>query len=181
MKKIVLGLVATAAIAVPLAFSAPANAATTGTGTMHFETQYQGSTYVHDATTAYTCDAEGNVNFTFTGAVPGYTGNGSGTITATTVTFTGTRPTDGYSYTIAGDLTGDPNTAWELIGSSDTLGQVGASADGSFIGVPNCVADPVVPVGNHGEYVSGAAKAGVTGKNLAAIARDVTLVGPYKG
>ncbi|HET9944376.1 MAG TPA: hypothetical protein VFR56_01895 [Actinomycetes bacterium] len=172
---------ATAAIAVPLALSAPANAATTGTGTMHFETQYQGSTYVHDATTAYTCDADGNVNFLFTGNDPAFTGNGSGTITAMTVTFTGTRPTDGYSYTIAGAITGGPNSAWELTVSTDTLGQVGASAEGSFIGLPDCATDAVVPVGNHGEYVSGAAKAGVTGKNLAAIARDVTLVGPYKG
>ena len=35
--------------------------------------------------------------------------------------------------------------------------------------------------GNHGEYVSGAAHAGIKGKDLAAIAKDVTLVGPYKG
>ena len=40
MRKIILGLVATAAIAAPLALSAPANAATTGTGTMHFETRH---------------------------------------------------------------------------------------------------------------------------------------------
>ena len=41
--------------------------------------------------------------------------------------------------------------------------------------------DPVVGKDNHGEYVSGAAHAGVKGKDLAAIAKDVTLVGPYKG
>ena len=39
--------------------------------------------------------------------------------------------------------------------------------------------DPVVAKDNHGEYVSGAAHAGVKGKPLALIAKDVTLVGPY--
>jgi hypothetical protein len=34
---------------------------------------------------------------------------------------------------------------------------------------------------NHGEYASGAARAGLTGKAPAAIAKDMTLVGPYKG
>ena len=41
--------------------------------------------------------------------------------------------------------------------------------------------DPVVDKDNHGEYVSGAAHAGVKGKDLAAIAKDVTKVGPYPG
>ena len=40
---------------------------------------------------------------------------------------------------------------------------------------------PVVDKDNHGEYVSGAAHAGVKGKDLAAIAKDVTKVGPYPG
>jgi hypothetical protein len=39
--------------------------------------------------------------------------------------------------------------------------------------------DPVVEKDNHGEFVSGATHAGVTGKDLAAIAKDKTLVGPY--
>ena len=39
--------------------------------------------------------------------------------------------------------------------------------------------DPVVDKDNHGEYVSGAAHAGVKGKALAKIAKDKTLVGPY--
>ena len=41
--------------------------------------------------------------------------------------------------------------------------------------------DPVVDKDNHGEYVSGAAHAGIKGKDLAAIAKDKTLVGPYTG
>ena len=41
--------------------------------------------------------------------------------------------------------------------------------------------DPVVGKDNHGEYVSGAAHAGIKGKELAAIAKDKTQVGPYHG
>ena len=44
-----------------------------------------------------------------------------------------------------------------------------------------CTTDPVVDKDNHGEYVSGAAHAGVKGKDLAAIAKDKTKVGPYPG
>ena len=80
-----------------------------------------------------------------------------------------------------GNVTGGPNSEWELTASTDTLGQVGASAEGTFIGIPNCAVDAVVPVGNHGEYVSGAAHVGIKGKALAEIAKNVTLVGPYKG
>jgi hypothetical protein len=45
-----------------------------------------------------------------------------------------------------------------------------------------CTPDPVVVAkDNHGEYVSGAAHAGIKGAALAKIAKDVTLVGPHKG
>jgi hypothetical protein len=44
-----------------------------------------------------------------------------------------------------------------------------------------CTTDPVVDKNNHGEYVSGAAHAGIKGAALAKIAKDVTLVGPYMG
>lgn len=181
MRRIILGLLATAALAAPIALASSADAATngSGTGSMHFVTHYQGVDYVHDGTTAYTCDGAGNVNFTFQGADEGWTGHGTGVITSTVVTIHGSRLTDGYSYDITGNVTG-PN-AWALTASTDSLGQVGASAEGTFTGVPDCSVDPVVPVGNHGQYVSGATKAGVKGKDLAAIAKDVTLVGPYTG
>jgi hypothetical protein len=47
----------------------------------------------------------------------------------------------------------------------------------------SCTTTPPPATGkdNHGEYVSGAAHAGVKGNALAKIAKDVTLVGPYKG
>ncbi len=44
-----------------------------------------------------------------------------------------------------------------------------------------CTTDPVVDKDNHGEYVSGAAHAGIKGSKLAEIAKDKTLVGPYGG
>ena len=48
---------------------------------------------------------------------------------------------------------------------------------GGFRNVPAAAPAPVA--GNHGQYVSGAVKAGMKGKALAAIAQDATLVGPY--
>ena len=88
---------------------------------------------------------------------------------------------DGGTYTLAGNTTGAPDGAWALTASTDSLGQVGASAEGSFTGLPDCATDAVVPAGTHGEYVSGATKAGIKGKPLADIAKNVALVGPYKG
>ena len=54
-----------------------------------------------------------------------------------------------------------------------------SSTGNSVAAVPDCTPDPVV--GNHGEYVSGAAKCGVKGGALATIAKDKTKVGPYTG
>lgn len=68
----------------------------------------------------------------------------------------------------------------------------GIGMTGGFHNVPAPVVDPApadptpadaTPVatdhGNHGEFVSGAVKAGYKGKALAAIAQDGTLVGPF--
>src|SRR4051812_4184162 len=72
------------------------------------------------------------------------------------------------------------------------------NVSGSFTNIPDCstptvpltddggtdVTQPPAPVidvpGNHGQYVSGATHAGVKGKALAEIAKDVKLGGPYK-
>ena len=71
MRKLLIGAAALAAIATPLVATAgSADAATAGTGDMHFVTHYQGVDYVHDAAATYTCDGAGNVNFTFIGRTP---------------------------------------------------------------------------------------------------------------
>ena len=66
------------------------------------------------------------------------------------------------------------NLDWNGVSTGD---QAGFNVVGGFRNVPAAAPAPVA--GNHGEYVSGAVKAGVKGKELAAIAQDGTLVGPY--
>lgn len=56
------------------------------------------------------------------------------------------------------------------------------SVTGSFSGIPTDCPAPEVPAattGNHGEYVSGATKAGIKGQALKDIAKNVALVGQY--
>src|SRR3954451_6453501 len=180
MRKIILSLVAAAAVATPFAATAgPASAATngTGTGSMHFVTN---ATYIHDSVVQYTCDGKGNVNFEYQGAEEGFTGHGQGTIAGSVFEVTGSRNTDSYTYTIAGTV-GDDG-AWSDVTATDSVNPVGSlSVTGAFKDVPDCTVDPVVPAGNHGQWVSGAVKAGFKGKALAAIAQDVSKVGPYTG
>ena len=54
---------------------------------------------------------------------------------------------------------------------------------GSFACVPDCPAPevPATVTGNHGVYVSSAAHAGAKGEAFTDIAKNVALVGPYKG
>ena len=73
-------------------------------------------------------------------------------------------------YTV--DASGDLD--WNGVSTGE---QAGYNVVGGFRNVPAAAPAPVA--GNHGEYVSGAVKAGLKGKELAAIAKDVTLVGPY--
>ena len=68
-----------------------------------------------------------------------------------------------------------------LTAYNDEALQTGVTGGGQFVGIPDCVTDPPAPKGNHGEYVSGAVKAGFKGTALAKSAKDVTLVGPYTG
>jgi hypothetical protein len=64
---------------------------------------------------------------------------------------------------------------------TSTPGGVTTDAEtGSAVGTVDAVSS-AAGCGTHGQYVSGAAKSGVTGKALATIARDNTKVGPYLG
>src|SRR4051794_9323444 len=81
-----------------------------------------------------------------------------------------------------------PGRVWEATGASldatKTSGDIdwtgswnGFALTGGFHNVPAATPAPVA--GNHGQYVSGAVKAGIKGKALAAIAQNGSLVGPY--
>ena len=162
-------------------------------------TYADGTTYHHEFNLDYTCriaDGKTVIIFTSTGSA-----TGSGAITTDTITpdgngggvyaFTGAN--GGYDHTYGG--TYDASGRWTTgsaaagvnevydVGTNGTRDAFRGSVVGSFTGIPtNCPA-PEVPApvtGTHGEYVSGATHAGIKGKDLAAIAKDVTLVGPYK-
>ena len=91
---------------------------------------------------------------------------------------TALRNGDNYAYSYAGNI--NPATgAWTMTAYNDAALQTGVTGGGQFNGIPDCVADVAVPVGNHGECVSGAVKAGFKGQNLIAIAKDVSKVGTY--
>jgi hypothetical protein len=196
MRKLLLGVVAAAAITAPVAMAVPAHAATPGV--LDTTTYSNGTTYHHVLTTDYTCgvnaDSKTVVNFQiiFDG------GSGSGVLVPDsanggTFAFDG-KTGDSYdwhyggTYAAGGAWTDASATA---AGGTEeyNFGTVGhtdenfGSVVGSFSGIPTCPTPevPATVTGNHGEYVSGAAHAGIKGKALAAIAKDVTLVGPYKG
>ena len=194
MRKLILGLVATAAIASPLALATSANAADS-TGTID-TTTYSDGTYHHVLPADYTCGTgvDGKTNITFTLA------GGSGTLVPDTngggtFAFSGATGNYGWSYGGTYNAAGAWTDADASAGFDGVLSEVygfgtegRATGDfgtvvGSFIGIPTCTTPevPATVTGNHGEYVSGATKAGIKGKALAAVAKDVTLVGPYKG
>src|SRR4051794_681411 len=98
-----------------------------------------------------------------------------------TITFggTGTDAADGVTETISGVLNTTAPT-FTLEGTYDaTSANPGYTynATGTLAGVPNCQVLPVA--GNHGQFVSGATKAGVKGQALGAIARNGCLIGDY--
>jgi hypothetical protein len=179
----------------PIAFAGPASAATLGT--LDTTTYSNGTTYHHVLTTDYTCGVNAlgktvvNVQIIFDG------GSGSGVLvpdTANGGTFAFDGATASYDWHYGG--TYGANGVWTdasatAAGGTESynFGTTGRTATnfgsvvGSFTGIPTCPTPevPAAVTGNHGEYVSGAAHAGVKGKDLAAIAKDVTLVGPYKG
>ncbi len=78
MRKTFLGLAAAAAIAAPIALAAAANAATSGSGTY---TSYADSntTYNHDGTASYVCNADGSIAVSLQGDETAGVGDGHGT------------------------------------------------------------------------------------------------------
>jgi hypothetical protein len=194
MRKPFLSLAVIAAIATPLAFATSANADVV-TGGLNTTTYAAGTTYQHLLTTDYTCGvADGKTVVNFKIIFDG--GSGSGVLVPDSANG-GTFAFDGvtgstYDWHYAGMYA--PGGAWTTASATANsgseaygFGTAGQTVDhfgtvvGSFIGIPTCTTPevPTAMTGNHGEYVSGAARAGIKGKDLAAIAKNVALVGPY--
>ena len=117
----------------------------------------------------YTCPSSGVVSFSGFGVALGtqYTETISGSFNNKTgaFTFSSNYSPGSYSWSAAGMAHHDMTfTASSFSGSGIT------AVSGTFVGVPPC---------SHGQYVSGATKAGLKGKALAAIARNKKLFGPY--
>lgn len=147
-----------------------AHAETTGSGTM--QTAQADGSHPHSFTTDYTCQDDGTITFTFTSA---NSGSGDGTLTpgdeGGDFEFDGAN--GAYEYYYEGSY--DADGVWYDASATDNNNGSYPGVTGNFTGIPDCGKD------NHGQYVSGAAKAGVTGKDLAAIAKDKSKVGPYPG
>ena len=193
------GLAAAAVAAATIALAAPAMAytppaghtlgeyiGTNGAGTITQVDMNLGaegsSAYYHEYDLTYTPGVDGVI--TFTGVGMQYDNNGESisgvidttnrTITFTSLYYTGTSP-DGRAW----GVTNAPLAGTATSGPIDWQGDWSGINWVGTINVPNFA--PVPVVGNHGQYVSGAAHAGFKGKALAEIARDAGLVGPYTG
>ena len=158
----------------------PAGADVVGTISTQLADGCCGASFTAD----YTCQADGSIAFTFTSDS---FGSGTGRLdpsgSGDTMFFFFSATNDGHRSDYGG--TYDSSGTWLMAtaildgGVIEDGGAVYPGVTGNFTGIPTCVpAEPAA--GNHGQYVSGATKAGVTGKVLGRIARDVALVGPFR-
>jgi hypothetical protein len=205
IRSLILGVIAAACVTGgSIAATAPANAAATdttkvwvGLGSGHlYEGTYDACTGALSAT-GVTHGATGDYDETVTGTYNKATGN---------LTFTSVYGMDdngvvddstgvnnsAYAYTLTGNVASNWVTGSITVTKTPLNTGTPVTSDfGSFGGQSVwfevsdnggvCTPPPVLDGGNHGQYVSGAAHAGVKGTALAKIAKDVTLVGPYKG
>ncbi|KRB43643.1 hypothetical protein [Terrabacter sp. Root181] len=204
MRKTILGLVAIAALATPLAFASSANAATTAqavpTGHAIFHaTQPSGSggNWLH----TYDVDVAAGGGFSGTNVIKGLDGATMVTVNETVSGQITDKNNDGVKevtlvairtsglYTFEWSVTDAPmDGTIDSMTAGTTSYATAVAWTGGLLPItftapefPVAATEPVVDKDNHGEYVSGAAHAGITGKDLAAIAKDKTLVGPYMG
>jgi hypothetical protein len=209
MRKILLGLAVIAAIATPLAFATTANAAetcqtvatTTGLATFH-ATQPSGGGGNWEHTFSVNVASDGG--FTGTNVITGVDAGQTVTVNETVSGQITDKNNDGIKeVTLAATRdSGFYTSEWTVL-DAPMDGKIDSMTDGTvsyatavdWTGGPLpitftapefatpttqvCTTDPVVDKDNHGEYVSGAAHAGVKGQALAKIAKDKTLVGTY--
>lgn len=134
--------------------------------------------YHHEYNVTFTCGADGTVTFSGNGKARDNDGE----------SISGTVDTVARTFVLSAAYVRSDNFTWQAGGSIAPTGNAGNVAlsgtwngftlSGFFV-LPDCAPAPVP--GNHGQYVSGAAKAGVKGKALADIAKNGALVGPYPG
>ena len=209
-RKILLGLAATAVLATPLLAATAAQAfeptveagpvgqhiGTTVTAAgvtktiqaVDMNVQLTGAPHYHEFDLTYTPAVDGVIFFEGVGqerTIYGEVITGMIDTTNQTVTWKSEYLFEGQIWVgHSWGVTNLPYTMDTLSGDLDYSGvstgdQAGFNVVGGFRNVPTAAPAPVA--GNHGQYVSGAVKAGFKGKALAEIAKNVTLVGPYTG
>lgn len=202
MRKLILGLLATFALAAPIALASSASAyvaptdrsyvGTNSAGTIvnvDMEVELVGTGYYHQFDLAFTCFSDSVITFTGVGEqfdndgekIDGVIDTANRTLTYSAAYFTAGQP-DGRNWSATGTLAGTATFGdidWSAPDLKVNGGVVGLALRGGLHNVPNCA--PAPAPGNHGQYVSGAVKAGLKGQALKDIAKDVTLVGPYGG
>lgn len=122
----------------------------------------------------YSCETRELIYFTGTGEPVGsiYTETIEGQINKKTgeFMFSAEYSPGGYSWSAKGTATHDMYTDNMSFTADEFTGVGVTSVSGTFVDVPPC---------SHGQYVAGARAAGLTGKDLNAIARNKDLFGPY--
>jgi hypothetical protein len=201
MRKLLLGVAAAAAFVTPVVATAlPASATETcqdaaKTATFH-ATQPSGGGGNWNHTFSVSVAPDGG--FTGTNVIVGLDAEAMVTVNEIVAGQITDKNSDGIKeFTVAASRdSGFYTTAWSVT-DAPMNGAVNSMVDGTVsnataVGwtapLPITFTAPVFTASdtdacknNHGEYVSGAAHAGVKGKALADIAKDVTLVGPYGG
>jgi hypothetical protein len=157
--------------------AAPASASATYPEVLTVDAVVSGGPFYHEYDLNYTCGSDGVITFEGRGKQfdnEGETATGMLDTTLRSMTFkTVYDAPASYEVTITSPLLGDAT-----YGTIDfAFNAAGIDWTGSFLNVPNCAPAPVV--GNHGQYVSGAVKAGIKGTKLAEIAKNVSLIGAY--
>ena len=150
--------------------------------TVDMNVELTGTQYYHEFDLSYACGTDGVITFTGVGKQfdnEGETINGSLDTTNRTLTYTATYWSNGAPDTRVWSVSGATLAGTNTYGSIEWSGNYAGAYPlaGGLYNVPNCA--PAPAPGNHGQFVSGAVKAGMKGQNLKDIAGNVNLTGAY--
>jgi hypothetical protein len=120
----------------------------------------------------YSCESDGWVNFTGTGSISTYTETIEGELNKKTgeFSFSSEYTPGGYSWSAEGTAHDDMMSDDMNFTATSFTGAGVVSVSGTFSDVPPC---------SHGQYVSGARAAGVSGMEFKEIVKNKDLIGPY--